>query len=70
MCITDLHEITFGFDLNELYIGKYMPNKKIFDEEFGLLGCNAIKFGENPTFRRNISTPSSGLKRKLKQTAS
>jgi hypothetical protein len=31
-------------------------------EEHGLLGCNAVKFGENPTFRRNILPPTSGSK--------
>jgi hypothetical protein len=28
-----------------------------------VLGCN-VNFGENPTFRKNMSPPSSGSKRK------
>jgi hypothetical protein len=28
--------------------------------ENGVMGCNAVKFGEILTFERNISTPSSG----------
>jgi hypothetical protein len=31
-------------------------------EEYGLLGCKAVYFGESPTFWRNISSPSSRLK--------
>jgi hypothetical protein len=37
----------------------------IFSEEHILLGCNTVKYGENTTFRKNISPPSSGSKRKL-----
>jgi hypothetical protein len=29
-------------------------------EGYDLLGCNAMQFGENPVFRRNISPTSSG----------
>jgi hypothetical protein len=35
----------------------------------GLLGCNAVEQGESPTFRRYISLPSSGSKRKQTQFA-
>jgi hypothetical protein len=28
--------------------------------EYGLLGCNAMQFGESEMFQRNISPPSSG----------
>jgi hypothetical protein len=34
-------------------------------EEHGLVGYNAVSFGEGLTFRRNISPPSSGSKSKL-----
>jgi hypothetical protein len=37
------------------------------DEEYGLLGCDALQFGENPPFRRNISLPSSGSKSKARK---
>jgi hypothetical protein len=33
-------------------------------EEYGLLGCNCVKFGESSTFRRNIYPQSSGSKGK------
>jgi hypothetical protein len=29
-------------------------------EEYSFLVCNAVYFGEIPTFRRNISPPSTG----------
>lgn len=29
-----------------------------------VLGCNVVYFGENPTFRKNMLSPSSGSKRK------
>jgi hypothetical protein len=31
-------------------------------EELDLLGCNSVKFGESPTFQRNLSPPYSGFK--------
>jgi hypothetical protein len=33
-------------------------------KEYGHLGCNAVEFGKSPMFVRNISRPSSELKRK------
>jgi hypothetical protein len=38
-------------------------------EEYGLLDCNAIWFGDNPNFRMNISPPSSGLKNEQNRKA-
>jgi hypothetical protein len=38
--------------------------KNIFLKHCGLLGCNALKYGENQMFQRNILPPSSGLKSK------
>jgi hypothetical protein len=31
-------------------------------EEYGLLDCNAMLFGDSPTFRSNVLTSSSGTK--------
>jgi hypothetical protein len=31
-------------------------------QEYSLLGCKAVQFGESPTFRRNPSPPYSGLR--------
>jgi hypothetical protein len=39
-------------------------------EENGLLGCDDVKFGEIPTFRRNISPPISELEEWTKQETS
>jgi hypothetical protein len=36
-------------------------------QEYGLLGCNVVYFGEIPTFRSNISPPSLGSKNKPNQ---
>jgi hypothetical protein len=36
----------------------------IFLKHCGLLGCNALKCGDNQTFQRNILPPSAGLKSK------
>jgi hypothetical protein len=33
-------------------------------EEYGLLGCSTMQFGESPVFWRYISPPSSGLESK------
>jgi hypothetical protein len=35
----------------------------VVTEEYGLLDCNAVQFGECPMFRRNILRSSSGSKR-------
>jgi hypothetical protein len=42
----------------------YTDNKTYFQfihlyEAYGLVGCKTVRFGESPTLRRNISTPSS-----------
>jgi hypothetical protein len=39
------------------------------DERCGFLGCNAVYFGNNSTFRMKISPQSSGLKRKPSKKA-
>lgn len=31
-------------------------------EEYGLVSCNAVQFGESSEFQRNILSPSLGLK--------
>jgi hypothetical protein len=33
-------------------------------KQYSLVGCDAVYFGENPTFRRNVQTQSSGSKSK------
>jgi hypothetical protein len=44
-------------------VGK--PRLRWMDEEFCLLGYNAVRYSKSiPTFRKNISPPSSGLKSK------
>jgi hypothetical protein len=37
----------------------------IFLKHCGLVGCNAMQFGDNPMFQRNILPPPSGLKSKI-----
>jgi hypothetical protein len=38
-----------------------------FFEDYKFMGCNFVYFGENPTFERNVSRPSSGQKCKVNQ---
>jgi hypothetical protein len=51
MCNSDCR--VFSVDMN---------GKEI--EEYSLLDCNDVYFGESPAFRRNISSPSLGSKNK------
>jgi hypothetical protein len=48
---------------------KYFPAQcfqaLVIYEECSLLSCNAVQFGENLTFRRNVSPPFSGQRNKL-----
>jgi hypothetical protein len=57
-----------------------MPNDKVERKkerkkvvctvEYNILGCNVVYFGKRPTFRRNMSPPSSGSKSKpIKETS-
>jgi hypothetical protein len=46
--------------------GRILGGSGDFSEEYGLLGSNAMQFGEGPMFRLNISLPSSGSKKPRK----
>jgi hypothetical protein len=55
------------------YSDEYLQNIKLSDinskimapnEQLGLMSCKAMWIGENPTFQRSISAPSSELKSK------